>query len=187
MPVHRPRHLSRSSGQRRRQFNHAGTLYGPAAVAIDPSGNLWVTDIADNRVEEFNSAGSFQLAIGAGYQGAAGTVGTSGTAGGQFNDPLGIAIDRTRGYVWVDDNANYRVQKFNSSGSYLGQLGCASGQCTNNRCDGQFENLISIAVDPVGNVWVGDWGCGIEEFSRSGSYLQTITRSAMLGLSIPGR
>jgi streptogramin lyase len=125
-----------------------------------------VTDYNNNRVEEFSSSGSFLMGIGAGYSGVSGTIGSSGTGNGQFNAPNGISIDSS-GNVWVAD-LNSRVQEFNSSGTYLNQLGNGSNGCGL----GQLNNPISIAFDASGNAWVTDWGCDrVEEFTSSGTYL----------------
>jgi DNA-binding beta-propeller fold protein YncE len=69
-----------------------GQFSNPQTVAFDSSGNLWVTDSNNNRVEEFNGSGTFLLGIGAGYNGVSGSIGTSGTGSGQFNYSAGIAI-----------------------------------------------------------------------------------------------
>jgi len=44
--------------------------------------------------------------------------GSTGTGDGQFNYPLGIAVT-VDGYVYVADNSNYRIQKFDSSGAFI--------------------------------------------------------------------
>jgi len=64
-------------------------------MAIDKSGNIWVADQGNVRVEKFNSSGSYLLSIGAGYQGAGGSVGGHGTGNGQFgaNSIYGVAVD----------------------------------------------------------------------------------------------
>ena len=44
---------------------------------------------------------------------------------GQFNAPWGIAIDRMRGYIYVVDSANFRVQKFDMSGEFIMSWGAS--------------------------------------------------------------
>ena len=41
-----------------------GSFYGPIAVAIDNSGNFFVTDYRNNRVQKFNSSGSYVTKVG---------------------------------------------------------------------------------------------------------------------------
>ena len=51
--------------------------------------------------------------------------GTSGTANGQFDTPMGIAVNTSTvsGRVYVVDTFNNRIQYFDASGVYAGQAG----------------------------------------------------------------
>ena len=50
------------------QGSGSGQLSGPVGDAVDSSGNVWVTDRANNRVDEFSSSGGFKLAFGWGVR-----------------------------------------------------------------------------------------------------------------------
>lgn len=123
-------------------FGTAGTGDGqfefPTDVAFDSSGNIWVVDQGNNRVEKFNSKGEYL------YQ-----FGSFGTGDGQFRGPQGLAIDAS-GNLWVSDNSDHRVQKFNSKGEYLLKFGSEGAG------EGQFHNPQGIAIDSLGNLWVVD-------------------------------
>src|SRR6188768_4199699 len=41
--------------------------------------------------------------------------GSLGSGDGEFSDPMGVAIDRTNGWVYVADVVNDRIQKFDTS------------------------------------------------------------------------
>jgi hypothetical protein len=71
--------------------------------------------------------------------------GMQGTGDGQFNYPIGVAVDNS-GNVYVTDESNNRVQKFSSSGTYLSQFG------TTGNGDGQLRRPIGITVDSSGNI-----------------------------------
>jgi uncharacterized repeat protein (TIGR01451 family) len=91
--------------------------------------------------------------------------GTSGTGDGQFNYPLGTAVDSS-GAVYVADYNNSRIQKFDSSGNYVTQWGSFGNG------NGQFENPAGVAVDSTGAVYVADKDNNrIQKFSSSGVYL----------------
>ncbi len=85
--------------------------------------------------------------------------GTKGSANGQFNVPTRSAIDAS-GNIYVTDKDNNRVQKFNSSGAYLGELAA-----------GQLIYPMSIAIDPSGNIYVSSKSFVVKKFNSSGVYL----------------
>ena len=94
-----------SPGSGNGQFNQ------PAGMAFDSSGNIYVVDCGNDRVQKFSSTGAYLAQWG-----------TSGSGNGQFSVPWGIAVD-SAGDVYVVDEHNNRVQKFTSTGTYLTQWG----------------------------------------------------------------
>ena len=82
----------------------AGSIVGAEGVAVDRSGNIWVADTGNNRVEEFTAAGAFASQM-------VGTYGTTGNA--TLNAPQGIAFDgATQQLLYVADANNNRIQVF---------------------------------------------------------------------------
>ncbi|HEY2047246.1 MAG TPA: 6-bladed beta-propeller [Candidatus Udaeobacter sp.] len=77
--------------------------------------------------------------------------GGRGTGKGEFDSPVGIAVDR-RGNFLVADTNNARIEKFSSKGTFLDSIGTkGSGQ-------GQFGAPNGIAVDHSDNIYVADAG-----------------------------
>ena len=81
------------------EFPVQGWQSGPRTepyIAVDPQGYLFVTDPPNNRIVKMNPSGEV-LAV----------TGTAGKAAGQFDLPLGIAVDGTN--LVVVDSGNGRV------------------------------------------------------------------------------
>ena len=85
----------------------------PLGVAIDSSGNVYVTDSGNNRIQKFKNNGTFIR-----------TWGTEGSANGQFQFPEGIVLDKS-GKVFVADVLNHRIQVFNNGGTFIRTWGSA--------------------------------------------------------------
>jgi DNA-binding beta-propeller fold protein YncE len=119
---------------------------------VDSSGNVWVLDTFNYRVQEFSPSGAYL-----------GQFGSKGTGNGQLGWASGLAF--AGGNLYVADSA--RVEEFSTAGAYLGQFG-SSG--TGN---GQFRGLGGIASDPTtGNLYVSDIGNNrVQEFSSSGAFI----------------
>ncbi len=123
------------------------------ALAIAPSGSVYVAEGLCNRLSYFTASGS-----------SLGKWGRSGSGPGEFKNPNDIAIAAS-GTVYVSDTGNGRIQYFAPSGSYLGEWGSKEAP------DGRFAGLLSIAVTPAGDVLVADiYKEEIEIFSATGSF-----------------
>ena len=130
----------------------------PTAVAVDPSGNIWVADSAHDHVLQFNSSREFVRQIG-----------SEGSGESQFKGIGGIATNSS-GDIYVTDSGNDRVQEFSSSGAHLATFGSSAPG------NGQLLSPGAVAVDASGNVWVlngngAQEGGRIVEFSASGTFL----------------
>lgn len=122
-------------------------------IALDASGNVYVLDRDNNRVQKFTSSGTYVTKWG-----------SVGTGNGQFSAPRGITVDSS-GNVYVADSGNNRVQKFTSSGTYATKWGTAGS------ADGQFSDPRGIATDSAGNVYVADVNNQrIQKFTSAGVF-----------------
>jgi sugar lactone lactonase YvrE len=151
---------------------------GPAGVAVDSSGNIWVADSANNRVEELSSAGAFIKTFGWGVSNgnseaqtctSSCRAGIAGSQNGQFNAPWGIAI-APKGEVWVADTGNSRVEEFSSAGKYIKKFGKSGAN------PGEFEVPLGIAIGPGGTIWLAENNRNyVEEFKPAGEFITRFT------------
>ncbi len=182
----------------------------PRDVTVDPKGDAWVADTADDRVLEISPTGELIRVFGG-----------KGSGNGQFKEPEGISLD-AEGNVWVADTENSRVQKFSSTGAYITQFKITGGLLpwpvgvavdheghvwvteiedkvqeftatgeslrsfgSEGTGTGQFKGPRGIAFDKEGHVWVADTGNGrLQEFSSTGGYLAQHAVEAPHGIAI---
>jgi sugar lactone lactonase YvrE len=88
-----------------------GAFRQPQAVAVTPSGDVYVADRWSYMVQRFSPDGTFL-----------GEFGEHGAGDGQFGAIGGIAFDSS-GDVYVLDTDHNRVEKFTAGGSFVRQFG----------------------------------------------------------------
>lgn len=136
------------------QFQFIKDKEGGLGIAIDSSGNVFVADGANNRIQKFDSNGKFITKWG-----------TKGTGDGQMNVPTDVDVD-SRGNVYVTDTYNDRVQVFDGNGKFLRKWGSHGDN------EGQFNNPDDVEVDAAGNVYVANFINGwIEKFDSQGKFI----------------
>lgn len=132
-----------------------GQFRGPFSSAIDGSGDLWVTDRYNNRIEKFSSNQKYMAAYG-----------SEGSGNGQYREPWGIDINQSTGNVYVSDTGNNRIEEMSSSGTFIRTFGTAES--------GKLNKPAGLRIDSSGNVWVADEGDNrIVEFSSTGTFIAT--------------
>ncbi len=85
----------------------SASLDHPAGVAVDGSGEVYITEAYGNRVRKVDAAGIISTFAGNGVAGFSGDGGPAAAA--QVNSPAGLAMDAS-GNVYIADSANNRVR-----------------------------------------------------------------------------
>ena len=136
--------------------NGAGTaarFNSPTGIAIDSSGNLYVTDSKNNLIRKVTSAGAVTTLAGQ-ILVSGSTVG-SGTAA-RFKGPTGIAINGTT--LYVTDTENQVIRKVTTAGvssAFVGTVG-SPGSANGTGTAALFKRPQAAVVDGGGNVFVAD-------------------------------
>ena len=145
-----------------------GSLSVPYGVAVDASGNVFVANTNDSKINEIPASSGYA------------TVNTilSGTA---FYLPYGVALD-SAGDLFVADTYNGLVEKIPAKGGYtsISVLPAAA--------NGDFILPTSVAVDSAGNVFVADPDANaVYEILAAGGYAKVISLGvAKGGFYLPG-
>jgi DNA-binding beta-propeller fold protein YncE len=79
-------------------FGNTPRSRAPMGLAIDRKGRVWVA--TNNRLQLFTAQGKYLTGFG-----------VKGVGPGEFHRPHGLAID-SKGYLYVVDTRNHRIQKF---------------------------------------------------------------------------
>ncbi len=130
---------------------------GPAGVAVDVGGNLFVADRNNHTIRQVTPAGTVTT-LGGKAGVAGGTDGMGSVA--RFNHPWGVAVDGSDN-LYVADAGNSSIRKLAPIGTnwvvttiagLAGSTGYADGTGTAAR----FTTPAGVAVDGAGNLYVVD-------------------------------
>ena len=131
-------------------------LFQPSGVAVDASGNTYISDKLNNRVRRITKAGVITTIAGTGAAGYAGDGGSATRA--QLNHPEGLAFDAA-GNLYIADTANNVIRRVTTSGVISTVAG--TGEYGNKGDSGaataaQLANPNAVALDSAGKLYIAD-------------------------------
>ena len=137
------------------------------AIGFDRSGNIYVFDSLNNRIQKFGPDRSFITQWG-----------TYGSEPGQFSRTLGT-VDAAHDLVYVADLNNQRIQVFDLDGNFI-----RSWKTSNPSPALNAFGPIDVAVDSAGNVYVSEWELHmVQKFDPTGKLLGVFVPKAGPGRS----
>jgi predicted membrane-bound mannosyltransferase/sugar lactone lactonase YvrE len=134
------------------------SMWGPRDLVVDNDGNVLVMDTGNKRIKVYDANGNFISQYG-----------EFGLDPGQFDEPVGLALDRNSGRLYVTDTWNQRVQVFSySNGNFESvdswDIAGWFGQ--------SLVNKPYIAVGADGRVYVSDPEAGrVLVFNADGTFV----------------
>jgi len=167
----------------------AALLAGPSAVALDPSGNIYIGDA--NRVRKIAPDGIITTVAGTGNVGN-GNLGFSGDNGPAVNaelaGPYSVSSDQA-GNLFILDSGNYRVRKVATNGIITtiagnGQPGYSGDGAL--ATSAMISGKGGIAFDNGGNLYLADlYNCRVRKIDSSG-VISTVVGTNFCGFSGDG-
>ena len=135
-----------------------GGLGGAQSVAVDMAGNVYVSESNCDRIRKINTSGIISTIAGdedTGYS----HNGAPATSCG-LHMPTGVTTDRL-GNVYIADNLGNAVRKVNTAGVISTVAGTGMDGYNGDNIpatSAQLDKPYDIAVDGLGNVYIGEMG-----------------------------
>jgi hypothetical protein len=165
----------------------AGQLARPGGVAVDQAtGEVFVADTNNNRIDAFGAEGTFLRAWGWGVLDGSAELqvceatcltGIRGGGEGQLSEPMGIAV-APNGTIFEIDLGNAHIHHFTTAGALIKEFG-GFGNGDPEKPDGSLHEGNDISVSPLtGEVAISD-GYGVPAkvlyYKQDGTFVKSIT------------
>jgi sugar lactone lactonase YvrE len=164
-------------------------LYEPYALAFDTSGNMYISDEANNRIRKVTMfTGIISTIAGNGNQSYSGDGGQATTA--ELAYPAGITLDDS-GNVFIADCFNNRIRKITERTGVINTI-AGNGTAAFSGDGGQaiaseLNNPVDVKLDASGNIYVSDrYNNRIREVTLSTSIINTIAGNGITGYTGDG-
>jgi len=126
----------------------------PYGLALDPIGNLYVTDFGDHRVRRINTTQTITTAAGNGIFGATGDKGPATSA--RIAQPRGAAADAAGNVFFTSACQVRQLKPDNTIDTLAGTLTCGFFGDNGSPQFGQLYFPQGIAVDSSGAIYIAD-------------------------------
>jgi uncharacterized repeat protein (TIGR01451 family) len=155
----------------------SGVQTGPQGIAVDGSGDVYVSDWSRNTIDEITPDG---VSVVAGVPGQYGPPTPGPATSSKLNFPSGLAVSQA-GDLFIVDSSNCVVEKATPSGTLsvvAGKVGQCGTPTPGPATSSMLAGPIGAAVDSGGNLYIADQG------TQSGldSVIEKVTPSGTLSI-----
>jgi len=166
----------------------AAELNYPTGVAVDSSGNLYISDLFNNRIRKVTAAtGIITTFAGNGTAGYSGDGGQATAA--ELNYPTGVAVDSS-GNLYIGANNDFAIRKVTASTGVIttvagnGTAGYSGdgGQAT----AAELSSPYGVASDSNGNIYIADANNNVRRVIASTGIITTVAGNGTGGYSGDG-
>jgi sugar lactone lactonase YvrE len=165
----------------------AAYLNFPEMVAVDKTGNVYVTDASNNRIRKIDTAGIITTIAGIGTGAYSGDSGPATAA--ELFYPTGIVVDTTSGIIYIGDANNNAVRRIDTSGiittfagtgvmGYSGNGGLATAA--------KLNQPQGVTIDTAGTVYISDGGNNVIRKVNTAGIISTYVGRHSAGFSGDG-
>ena len=158
----------------------AGLLDAPYGLYLDDSGNIYIADQANHRVQKWAPDATEGTTV-AGGNGL-------GSNANQLSSPSDVFVDAS-GNIYIADTDNNRVQKWSADGLTIETV--AGGNAVGGSGNSELNSPEGVFVDASGNIYIADTDNNrVQKWSADGLTIETVaggngTGSALNQLSNP--
>lgn len=166
-------------------------LCGPTDVALDDSGNMYISDTGDycigpggDTVRKVDPHGAITTVAGTGEAGFSGDGGPATKA--RLDFPSAVAVDR-EGNLYISDGFNYRIRKVDKDGIITTFAGTGEARHSGDggpATSAQLREPACMVFDAQGNLYLADY-TSVRKIDPSGT-ITTVAGTGRFGFSGDG-
>ncbi len=159
-------------------------ISGPTGLGVDGAGNVYISDISNNRIRKISTSGIITTVAGGGSSMANGIPATNA----QLHGANGLAVDNA-GNIYIPDQTYQLVRKVNTSGIINTVAGNGTTGSTGDggpATNASINCANDVSVDATGNLYISDWYSNKIRFVNTSGIITTYAGNGTAGFSGDG-